>query len=515
MKIILFSLLIALNLVLRTPFFSHEYGSDSFVIHILGNSISEFGCAQWWINKLAIVGLYPYSECSAVPFVLSGISQTTGIDMEHVILLFCIFLGLLNVFAAYIMAGEIIDDDLFKFLVAFGLSTSPAILNYLTWTITMRAPFIALLPLFVYILLKCRTYKLRYGFLTLILSTLLFLTHHLAYFLIPVFIGYFIVVISYKLKSHVKSIKIPEKYITFALIIAFLVMFAIPFQTGRLIIDVGSRYVAVNNLFLSNLPRYIGVLGIFAIGGVIYLLFRPNKSFGEWSLLFIMLFLTPFLYVQTYMKWFIPCFIFPFVGIGLINALKTDERKKKYAILVVIILLLLSVSFSGFYQHWRTKGGSVYLFEGYMKETTYTTGLWVKENIDNGSLISNDIMLGLRVFAVSEVPLFTGADTIDQVYGFGDVNELELEKKSITEEDYWLNGPYRIRSGESEIYRQEILRNYEYYERSKYNFTHVIEDKRLHGLFTYHGVQPSKFLYHIYDKKDCIYDNGNINIWIL
>jgi len=103
MKIILFSLLIALNLVLRIPFYPHEYGADSFVIHILGNSVSEFGCAKWWVNPLSVVGLYPYSECSAVPFILSGISQTTGIDVEHVILLFCIILGLLTIFAAYIL----------------------------------------------------------------------------------------------------------------------------------------------------------------------------------------------------------------------------------------------------------------------------------------------------------------------------------------------------------------------------------------------------------------------------
>ena len=43
MKIILFILLIILNLVIRIPFYPHEQGSDSFVIHILGNSISEFG----------------------------------------------------------------------------------------------------------------------------------------------------------------------------------------------------------------------------------------------------------------------------------------------------------------------------------------------------------------------------------------------------------------------------------------------------------------------------------------
>jgi len=524
-KIKLFTLLIALNIILRIPFFPHEYGMDSFVIHALANSVSTFGRAEWWLSPLSIFGLYPYSECSAVPFVLSGISQTIGIDMEKVILLFCITLGLFTVFAAYIMAGQIIDDDLYKFLVAFGFSLSPAILNYLTWTIAARAPFIALLPLFVYSLLKCRTYKLRYGFSTLILFVLLFATHHLVYFLIPVFIGYFIVVISYKLKSHskFKSIKIPEKYITFALIIAFLVMFAIPFQTRRLL-EVGSRYEAVNMLFFGNLPRYAGVLGVFAIGGFAYLLFKSNKRFEEWSLLFIMLFLMPLLYVETYMKWFIPCFILLLGSIGLINILKSEGKKRKYAILVVISFLLLSVSFSSFYQHWRTGGGGVKLFDNYMKESTYIAGLWVKENVVNGLTISNDVnTIGIRAFAVSGVPHLTGYyNSVDLAYGLFNVSELKLVKKSITEEDYWFNGPYGLIGGYSSgrCWGDIIGNSYEYYEsryRSEFNFTHFVENKKIDGrrVFGSDIVYPSPFLDSIHEEKECVYDNGNVRIWDL
>lgn len=519
MKFNLFILLIVLNLILRIPVYPHEHGADSFVIHILGNSVSEFGCAKWWLNPLSVFGLYPYSDCSAVPFMLSGISQCTGIDIEKVILLLCIFLGLFTVLAAYILAGVIWDIDSFKFLVAFGLSTCPAILNYLTWTITMRAPFIALLPLFIYSLFKCKDYKLRFVFLTLILTILLFLTHHLAYFLIPVFIGYLIAVVFYTLKSHVKSIKVKilkETITSVALIIGFLIMFAIPFLTGHFI--EGSRYSAVPDLFFGNLPRYVGVLLIFAFGGFTHLLFKQDKKFGEWSLLLIVMFLMPFLYIQTYMKWFIPCFIFPFVGIGLINILKTGKRKRKYALVMVIVFLLLSVSFSGFYQHWRTKGGSVRLVDDYTKESTYTAGLWIKQNINNGSLISNT--QHIRLFAVSGVPLFTGSGTADQAYGFANASELELKKRSITEESYWFSSPYEVTSWTSEShYREVLLESYENYKlryRSKFNFTHVIEAKGIpRGSFAYHGIRPSEFLNYIYNRNDCIYDNGGVCVWDL
>ncbi|RLE43310.1 hypothetical protein DRJ16_03920 [Candidatus Woesearchaeota archaeon] len=509
MKIILFSLLIVLNLILRIPFFPHEYGSDSFVIHIVANSVSEFGYARWWLNPLSIFGLYPFSVCSSVPFILSGISQSTDIDVEHVIWLLCMFLGLLNVFAGYIMAEKIMNDDLFKLLVAFCLSTSPAVLNYLTWTITTRAPFIGLLPLFIYSLFKCRAFKLRFGFLTTILFILLFATHHLVYFLIPVIIGYFVVIIFHKFRNYI-TIRIPEKFTIIAIFISFIIMFAIPFFTGHFI--EGSRYGAIIDLFLGNLPRYAGILGIYAVGGFFYLLYKSNKRPEEWSLLLILLFLTPFLYIETYMKWFIPCFISLFVGVGLVNTLKlkSDEQKKRYVLIIIIIFLLLSVSFSGFYQHWRTKGGKIRLFTNYMKDSTYSAGLWAKENVE-GTAISNNILIGIRFFAVSEVPLMSGYfDVVDLSYGLANTSDLKLIKRSITSENFWFDGPYAKKGGySSKEYWEDIMgHSYSYYKSSKYpsifNFTHFIEYKS--------GKKPP-ILHYIQNNNFCIYDNGEIIVW--
>jgi len=153
-----------------------------------------------------------------------------------------------------------------------------------------------------------------------------------------------------------------------------------------------------------------------------------------------------------------------------------------------------------------------------MKDSTYTAGLWIKKNINNGSLICNGIMMGQRIFATSGVPLFSGDDTIDLTYGYANVSELRLKKRSITEDAFWMDGPYEMISWESELHRREILMgSYERYKNSKYsrfNFTHVIEDKRIpHGYFAYHGIKPSPFLDYVYNTKGSIYDNGKVCIW--
>lgn len=510
-KFNLFMLLIVLNIILRQTS-PHEIGRDSFDIHILANSVSTFGRAEWWLRPESIFGLYPNSYSSSVPFLSSGISQSIEVDMERVIWLFCVIIGLFSIFAAYILAGKIIDDDLFKFLVAFSFSISPGILYYSTWTLTSRGTFIILLPMFVCLLLKSRTAIVRYSLLTFILSILLFATHHLAYFLILIFVSYFIIVIFYNLKRYINFVKIPEKFVTFALVTAFIVMFTIPFHTGRFI--GGSRYAEVIEIFFGYLPRYIGVLLIIAVGGFTYLLFKPNKRFGDWFLLLTLLLLTPFLYIQTYMKWFILTFVVLLVGIGLINVIKLHEQNKKNIRIIIVILLLLHVSFSGFYQFLHTYKEP--LFGRYMQETTYTAGIWVKDNI-NGSTVSNEEVTGIRIFAVSGIPLFTGHDVVDQVYGFTNVSHSKFRKRPITSEEYWFDGPYEKIAGSTAEDNWHFLMKNSYNKLvPKLNLTHVIENKKTYGArVSRHKNIKSEFLQYIYGKKDNIFDNGVIAVWNL
>ena len=136
-KAILMGLLMLLAVVFRYPTTPHEIGWDSFTVHLMANSISEFGYARWWIHPASIVGSYPYSgSASAVPFFISGIAQCTGMGAELAILLYSVIFGLFSVFAAYLMAGAIWDDDIFKFLTAFAFSASPGIIIHSTRSIS-------------------------------------------------------------------------------------------------------------------------------------------------------------------------------------------------------------------------------------------------------------------------------------------------------------------------------------------------------------------------------------------
>lgn len=509
-KYSLIMLLVLLNFIIRIPSIPHEMGNDGVTIHILANSISAFGYANYWAHPSSIFGFYPYSYASAVPFALSGISQCTGAEMEVVIWMFCVIIGLFSAFTAYLVAGAIWDNDVFKFLVAFTYSLSPGILAFSTWDVTTRGLFIVLLPLFIYLLLKVRI-SAKYGILALILSILLMATHHYFYLTIPIVFSLVILTILYKFKKIIKF-KNTDNFVNIAFVIGLLGMFMIPFFTG-IFVEWG-RYDELHWMFEYNV-RYTGILVFFSIGGLAYLSFKPNKRFEEWFFLLTCLSLTIFLYVQTYVHYFIIIFTCILIGVALTNIARVEKQKRKYASTITIIVLLLSVGFSGFYQHWRTDIRGTGSGEWYMDKETHIGALWIKNNINqNKKLVGFDELTGRRIFAISEVPTLVGmAPDCMLSYGFIDMDNVNISKNSPLSMEFYIGNPYKLNSAarypEEDYYH---LRNAKFDGWlgkpiiNRYNLSYAIENR---------DAGENTFIRSLRTARDNVYDNGKIRVWNL
>ena len=511
--ITLFALLILLNIILRYPTTPHEIGNDSFAVHGIANSISAFGYAKWWIHPASIIGLYPYSAPSAVPFLLSGISQCSNMDTESVILLYSMVLGLFSIFAAYLMAGAIWDNDIFKFLVAFVFSTCQGILTLSTWTANARTLYIISLPLFIYLLLKTRTFKARFSILTFTFLIFLIATHHYFYFTIPIIISYFAVLAFYKLGEYNKSVKIPENFANLAALASFLIMFSIPLLIPTLVDPVTRRSGGETIVwrFIQSYTRYIGILIIFVVIGYTYLLVKHNKKVEEWFLLLCLTGLAPFLFILPYMKWFILPFACLLIGITLINIAKS---KRKYAAFFVVILLLFSVSFTGYYQYLHFLDNPS-PYKRYMGERTYVGALWIKDNIDSDKNMIVEESLLRRVFSISEVPTL-GAGAADFAYGFVDPKKLEVKQvRSPFSVGFYFHDPYKVvnhsltSSFVSSILNGDINapvhKSWGILNMPKFNLSFFVEDEDI----------SSTFARSVQQTKDNVYDNGKIRVWCL
>lgn len=536
----LFILLIILNLVLRFPVTPHETGNDSFAYHALANSISSFGHAKWLLHPLSVFGLYPYSYASAVPFAVSGVSQCTGIGMEWTIGLFAAFLGVLSIFTAYLLAGEIMNNDIFKFLVAFGFSTSQSMLFSTSWGIETRGLFIVLLPMFVYLLLRSRTFKLQYGRLSFGLFVLLAVTHHLFWLVIPIIVIYLILLIIYKVKlnyNDIKIIKVPKRFSAIALLILFVVLSLSMFYIQNPLVRYQASIAYMLKSMIFTYARYIGVFGIFAIVGLFLLLFKQNKSFEEWFLILMVLYITPIFNAMAYMFQFSAIFVFLLAGMGMLSLINTlnlyKERKnrrilyfiynKKRTILfsIIIVSFLFSVVFSGFFQCWHPNiGGGYRYFETYMEETEYTSAFWIKQNI-NGSLACNDYLLARRTLAISEVPILTGSGSSDIVWRFINEDELKLETRLPTDVRFYTDSPVSQIGPATSWYFSKLMQ-VPYNDRwgkqliLKYNITHVIENENIHEKYCLAGmIRHSPFFESIHECEQKVYDNGHVSIWSL
>jgi hypothetical protein len=279
-------------------------------------------------------------------------------------------------------------------------------------------------------------------------------------------------------------------------------MFSIPFFTGKFIEQ--SRYYPIYEDYI----RYIGLLIIPTVGGLGYLILKPYKKFGECFILLNVIFLTILIYEQTYMKWFLPIFVSPFIGIGLKNILKL--RNKRYVKVSIFIFLITSILFSGFYQYLNEYNKIVYL-ERYTEESTYRTGTWMKEYV-NGSAISNDIYLGKRIASASEtVHILIAYTVLDYTYGFVTANMSEFTRYPVTSEEFWFNvGEMRVDPGEYSWDRLNSLN----LKPKDFNITYFVENTLAKSeVIWHHRRYPSNLLNQAYKENNLVYDAGMVRIW--
>ncbi len=518
-KVILFILLIVLNIILRIPSIPHEKGHDSFFIHSLANSITYYGHANWCLNWLSVFGLFPYTYASSVPFSLSGISQLTGLtglEMEKTILIFSIFMGLFSVFVAYILAGAIYNDFIFKYLTAFFFSISQGVMVFTTWEISTRGPFIVFFPIFIWVLLE-NIKLIKALSLMIITGVYLAATHHFFYFLLPISFTLLIL----KLISRISLMRISlavnaqsknlRNYYSYIYIITLMALFTYPFFTGTMI-EAGSRYQWLMVMLIGNV-RYTGPVLIFFFGGLISLTFKEDKKLVEWYILWSLAIFSITLYDLAYGMFIILIFVIILIAIGFRNLFSLYERKayhNKALTSVIVLVLISSAVFSGFYNNERT-GGSKELW--YMQEDMYKAAVWSNNYIPSyahGLVLGEDAKRLIAASDAHPIAPMGGAQIL--AYELMNESDIQLVPVSSNSLSYYYDGPYTVKQYSG---LDSVLNAYPWivdidYEGAKaiervFNATYLLDDV----------LEPQVITESLEAKKNKVFDNGRIRIWTL
>lgn len=504
---ILLIMLTVLNIILRIPSIPHEKGADSFFIHSLANSISYFGHANWWVHWLSVFGYYPYSYASAIPFSLSGISQLTGIEMENTILLFCIALGLYSIFSAYLLAGVLYDNFLFKYSMAFFYSISQGIMFFTTWEISSRGPLIIFFPIFMYLIMKKFHYAKRL-FLIFISSIFLFSIHHLAIILVPVILLYILFNVLQKLPLKNEAIKNKYTHFDYLYPILLITMLTFPFLNSSTTGIEGSRYSWIINSMII-VARFIGPMLFFAFGGLIYLITQKNKKFNIWYFLLMISMFVAFIYDQLYGIFILQIYIIFLLTVGFNNILNLKKIKHSKSIqMLLIVILLSSVTFSSYYNHYRS-GNSQDVW--HMDEKTFTTGEWINNNIDKDKRVlfvtENQYRVRSIALQLNGSPILRGG-TEGLTYGFIDKNSIKnLEKVSLTDSYFYSESPYKMTT-------RDIFQSENWYIQNKrinkikevYNQDYIVQSLSYFRLIGFYESEIDKIfsngMLEIYDTRN-------------
>ncbi len=523
-KIYLLILLILINILIRYPKTTHEIGVDGFFIHSLASTISTFDSAKWILNPLSFFGLYPMSYASAGPFLLSGISQTTGIDIEMIILLIGIILGLFSMFSMFLLANLVFKNEVLSYLVAFIYSLSPFFVEFGSWQMSTRVIFIGFFPILIWSILKIRN-SLNISYIPTILILLLFLlaTHRIALFMPLIFFAYFMTILLRKiflfaLLKHKELLNIHLFYISIIIILFlfYLTFFALntifssqtDYQSGYFFKGTDPSAMILN--LGADLIGKIGILFVFIFIGLYTLISKLSKlSHNELFIILAIIFTIPLLKFEDYVHALLLPFFSLIIGLGIFKFYSRVKERKRVSNIIISGCLIISVIFSIFLLNY-------WYFEKYEIDKEYSAAKFIEVR-SNNTIIANEGLLAAKISSFSGKPTlpFGGAYAIrytpeQLAYGFANKTNVKVQPLKVSGflKEYSFYGIVEAPDQESDW---ESIMNMDYqdekahYLMEKYNARLIISKN---PSYEYWGKRNSRFLSSIYNYGNNIYDNG-------
>jgi len=206
--------LILVSILVRIPRVTGIIGDDAFVVLWMGLALSEGHWEIWTISPVSLFGLHPFTPGAILVPLLIAPLIGVGLPYEAIVIIVSMSSAVIGALGAYVLGAELFGNKQDSFLFALFYSCSHIFMRFTHFSLSLRGPFLAILPLF---LLYCvRVVRIResdfwvlkddgvsrasqsvrrYVALSALLYLVLLLTHGLGIFVVAyaaVVIGYYI-----------------------------------------------------------------------------------------------------------------------------------------------------------------------------------------------------------------------------------------------------------------------------------------------------------------------------------
>jgi len=115
--------------------------------------VLDTGNAPWATTPLSYLGLFPYSEGSAVIILISGFQATSGMPLDLVVILSTDLIVLVGAIGTFLCIMRVTRSAAAANVGAFAFVTSPILLFYSDQTVTTRLYAVSWIPLLILLLI--------------------------------------------------------------------------------------------------------------------------------------------------------------------------------------------------------------------------------------------------------------------------------------------------------------------------------------------------------------------------
>ncbi|RZD34434.1 MAG: hypothetical protein CXT75_09715, partial [Methanobacteriota archaeon] len=422
-------LLALLTLLLRYPITPSPTGTDSFYYISMAQAILSNGQIFWAENILSFYGLFPGTTPLGAPILATTICSVTGLSIYQYIFVHSITLSLISTFGFFMLTGEFTENYRSRWFAALCFSFAPRFLTFSMWRISLRFTFIALLPFFIWLLLRLSNSKYgrhpsRIIFLLVSLMIVLPSLHRMALLLPGMLLAFFISSILYywqetAINRERAGSLFYLQYLDFS-----------PYSPDDELI--GAYLFSGYGVFssIANLAIYYMLnVGPFLFISILGIVFWVQEGRIPQSYLFSMAFLTLSFFAISdliYVPYLVTFGILLFIAPGMdffIDNLEDHPR-----------LIILSFSYYDLVYRIDAHEREQQYYTYYIRDSSISASQWMDSNVESTVLDCNDLKRERRLAAYSDMTSFQDVDQLSS--GFININEMEIERISV-KEMYW------------------------------------------------------------------------------